>query len=141
MSPPTLGQALAEFRAANDIPADADTAPDWAVLILGLTLRMRNRPWRRTAVLAHDIHHVLTGYPCTLIGEFQMAAWEAASGGFPNFGARCMCTPLIILGMVLAPRRTLAAFCRGRRTRNLHSRTIDEGLLAMPLDGLRTQVK
>ena len=133
MSPSTLGEALAEFRKANGIPADADTAPFWTVRIAGVAVRLRNRPWRQKAVLAHDLHHVLTGYPCTLTGEFQMAAWEAASGGFPSWGARCMCTPLILAGLILAPRRIIAAFQLRRRTRNLHGQMIDETFLAMPL--------
>jgi hypothetical protein len=37
MSQPSLGQVLAEFRKANDIPADADTAPFWTVRIAGVT--------------------------------------------------------------------------------------------------------
>ncbi|MDB5422416.1 MAG: hypothetical protein JWR59_2363 [Brevundimonas sp.] len=133
MTPSTLGQALTAFRRANGIPADADTAPFWTVRIAGLAVRLRNRPWRQKAVLAHDLHHVLTGYPCTLTGEFQMAAWEAASGGFPSLGARCMCAPLILAGLIVAPRPTLAAFRRGRRTRNLHGQRIDEAFLAIPL--------
>jgi hypothetical protein len=35
---------------------------------------------RRKAVLKHDIHHLVTGYPSTFTGETEISAWEIGSG-------------------------------------------------------------
>ncbi|PYS76753.1 MAG: hypothetical protein DMF66_12990 [Acidobacteria bacterium] len=39
-----------------------------------------NTEGRRRAVRFHDVHHVLTEYPTTWRGEFEIAAWEIATG-------------------------------------------------------------
>ncbi|MFN5848184.1 MAG: hypothetical protein ACK43K_06810, partial [Chitinophagales bacterium] len=42
---------------------------------------------RRKAVLKHNIHHLLTGYKSELLGEFEITAWEIASGCMNYFAA------------------------------------------------------
>jgi len=129
----TAGEALADFRAANGIAPGADQASHFSVRIGPLTLRFANAAWRRRAVAAHDLHHVLTGYGCTVIGEFEMAAWEASSGGFPSTAALAVCGVLVLGGLALAPRRTVAAWRRGKAWRNLHLVSIEDALLDRPL--------
>ena len=137
---PTLRAALAEFRRANRLPADETAITSWTRRLGPVTLRLPNFAWRREAILAHDLHHVLTGYPCTLSGECQMAAWEFGAGRMPHWAATWFCLPLVPLGLVWAPRRTLAAFLDGRRSRSLHeSRAIDR-LLAVPLQAARLEI-
>lgn len=41
--------------------------------------RLTTSGWRKKAVPYHDLHHVLTGYPFSPAGEFEMAAWEFRS--------------------------------------------------------------
>ena len=139
MSALTVGQALAAFQAANRIDPAATAAPTWSVRIGPLTMRFSNYRWRRQTLAAHDLHHVLTGYSCTLRGEFEMAAWEAASGGFPNAGAAAVCGGLIVAGLIACPRRTLRAWRRGRASRNLHRAPLVATLLARPLPDLRRE--
>jgi hypothetical protein len=134
----TVGETLAAFRRANGIPAGE--AATWTCDIGPVRLRLPNFRWRRRAVLLHDLHHVLTGFPCTLRGEFQVAAWEFAAGRFPHAGATLFCLPLVALGMLWSPRAIWSAFLRGRRARSLYGIETDDALLALPLGALRARV-
>jgi hypothetical protein len=132
----TLAEALAAFRRANGLRADETTAATWTCQLGSLALRLPNFAWRRRAITAHDLHHVLTGYPCSIPGEIQMAAWEFASGGMP-IAAALFCMPLITAGLVWSPRRLWRAFQRGCRVHNLHGAGAGDALLALPLDVAR----
>jgi hypothetical protein len=48
--------------------------------------------------------------------------------------------PLVLAGAALMPRRTFAAWRRGRRCRTLYDAEILAGLLAMPLAQARERV-
>jgi hypothetical protein len=136
----TLREALAAFRQANGLPADETASASWTCRLGPLTLRLPNFTWRRRAILAHDLHHVLTGYPCTLRGECQMAAWEFAAGRMPHPAAALFCLPLLPLGLIWTPRRMLRAFRRGRRSRSLHESKAIDRLLAAPLQAARVEL-
>ena len=137
---PTLGAALVEFRRANGLPADETASASWTCRLGPVTLRLPNFAWRRRAILAHDLHHVLTGYPCTLGGECQMAAWEFGAGRMPHWGAALFCMPLVPLGLLWAPRHMLRAFVDGRRSHSLHDSKAIDRLLAAPLPAARADI-
>jgi hypothetical protein len=99
-----------------------------------------NFAWRRRALLAHDLHHLLTGYPCTLRGECCIAAWEFGAGKMPHWAASAFCMPLILLGLVTSPSATWRAFCRGRRGRSLHGLERLDHIVAAPLQAASTVV-
>lgn len=136
---PTVGEALVEFRKACGLDDECATT-SWTCRLGPLAVRLPNFNWRRRAILAHDLHHLLTGFPCTMRGEFQMAAWEFGAGPMPHWGATLFCLPLVLAGSLWAPSRMLRAFVAGRRSRSLHgSRAIDYLLIA-PLDLAKTHV-
>ena len=135
----TLGEALAEFRRANGIPRDE--ARSWTCRLGPLTLRLPNFRWRRRAILRHDLHHLLTGYPCTLRGECQVAAWEFAAGRFPHPAATLFCLPLVAAGVLWSPRAMWSAFTAGRRSRSLYARDDTDTLLATPLGSVQTAAR
>lgn len=134
----SAGEALADFRRANGLAVDS--VPSWTCDIGPLRLRLPNFRWRRRAIATHDLHHVVTGYPCTLRGEFQLAAWEFAAGRFPHPGATLFCLPLVALGMLWSPRAMWSAFLRGRRARSLYGIGNENALLGLPLAALRARV-
>jgi hypothetical protein len=135
----TLGRALAEFRRANGIPCNE--VRSWTCRLGSLTLRLPNFRWRRRAILRHDLHHVLTGYPCTLRGESQMAAWEFAAGRFPHPAATLFCLPLVAAGLFWSPRAMWAAFTAGRCTTSLYAVTDTDALLATPLGNMTVALR
>lgn len=134
----TVGSALAAFRAANGLSADEALKPSWPCRLGPLEVRLPNFRWRRRAILAHDVHHVLTEYPCMMRGEFQMAAWEFGAGRIPHWAAAWFCLPLVLAGLAWSPARIARAFLDGRRSRSLHGTEIGETLLAVPLSEVRS---
>lgn len=136
----SVAEALALFRATNDVPADSATAPRWFFGLGPLRIHLPNFRWRRRAVERHDLHHILTGYPCSIRGEFQMAAWEFAAGRYPHPGATVICLPLIAGGAIFTPRSLWRAFLEGRRARSLYTLELTERLRHGPLDVLAARV-
>ena len=137
---PTLRAALTAFRAANGLSTREAEQPTWACRLGPFTLRFPNFAWRRRAIEAHDLHHVLTGTPCTLRGECRMAAWEFAAGRMPHWGAAAFCLPLVLFGALAAPQTTWRAFLAGRCARSLHGVTLDADILDAPLPAARVSV-
>jgi hypothetical protein len=134
----TLREAQAQFLSANGLPADGgEHARAWNCRIGRITLTLPNFAWRKRAIVRHDLHHVITGYECGLVGEFEMAAWEFAAGRFNHICATAFCLPLVTMGAVAAPRRTFAAFMRGRASETLYESPLDRALLDMPLHAAR----
>jgi hypothetical protein len=137
---PSVGAALAAFRSENGLCQGEREARLWWLRFGGWVWPLPNFRWRRQAIDAHDVHHLLTGYPCTAAGEAEIAAWELGAGRFPHWGATLACMPLVLAGAALMPRRTFAAWRRGRRCRTLYDAEILAGLLAMPLAQARERV-
>jgi hypothetical protein len=136
----TASEALASFYAQHDLPADGGhTAPRWRMTLGPLALTVPNFRWRSRALPVHDLHHLLTGYPCSPAGEFEMAAWEFAAGRYPHPGATAFCLPLVGVGALLQPRRTFAAFLRGRRSRTLYGQGLTPAVLQASLAQLKAR--
>lgn len=93
----------------------------WVKLQLGpIPLRLWNFPARKRAVKLHDLHHVATGYNADWLGEFEISAWELG-GSCGGFGAAWLINSQgLVAGALRAPRRTFAAFVRGRQSRTLY---------------------
>jgi len=137
----TLGEARAQFHALHGMPADGGYAAPWWSMRLGwLRISLPNFSWRRQAVPRHDLHHILTGFPCSPAGEMQMAAWEFAAGRYPHPLATAFCLPLVGVGALLFPRRTFGAFLQGRRSATLYRQPVDDDLLATPVCEVRERL-
>jgi hypothetical protein len=87
--------------------------------VSGWTITLPNPPARRRAVALHDLHHVLTGYGTDWAGELEISAWEVRAGLGGRWVAWLICMPMMLLGFVQRPRRTLAAFRAARGARSL----------------------
>ena len=118
---------LAEHIAEHNLCPGSTTVESW----LGAHwLRVRVGKWTvpliplwglKRAHIAHDVHHVLTGYPTTLKGECELAAWELSSGGCRwNLFFWVDRIAVFGLGLVCHPRATLTALRRGRGCHNLY---------------------
>jgi hypothetical protein len=70
----------------------------------------------------------MTGYPMTVRGEFQMAAWELGAGWYRHWGATCFCAPLLVIGLFWSPTKMIAAYKAGSRTTSLYSALDEEDL-------------
>lgn len=113
-----MNDPLPGFRAKHGLAER--TASHWHLRLGPAALRLPNFAWRQAAIDAHDLHHVMTGYPLTMRGEIQLAAWEWGAGRYPDWRATAFCAPLIVMGVMLMPRRTWSAFRRGRTCQSLY---------------------
>jgi ubiquinone biosynthesis protein Coq4 len=136
----TVGEALRAFRAENGLCHNEREARWWIVRADLAFFPLPNFAWRRRAIDAHDVHHLLTGYPCTVEGELLIAAWEFGAGRYPHWGATLFCGPLVLAGLLLMPQRALAAWRRGRRNRSLYRCADLDRLAEMPLTAARALV-
>lgn len=133
----TVQEALASFYDRERLPRNGSDARRWAIRIGPVSVVLPNFSWRAKALPLHDLHHLLTGYPCTPSGEFEIAAWEFAAGRFPHPFATAFCLPLVGMGALLRPRRTFRAFVRGRASTTLYAQGLSEGLLCADIEQLK----
>jgi len=147
-SPALQTRALLEDHIQNHgLCPGADTLEDWMgqdsiVFRLGseLTLKIPLGRFKR-GLVAHDTHHVLTGYGTDFRGEVETAGWELASGGCSNqFAYWLDRLGLFLIGIILYPRVSVRAIRRGWGSRNLYSMTPEE-ILDSDVDSLRNRIR
>lgn len=137
----TLARARDDYFRVNDFGADGGYGAAWVDFKLGpIPMPFPNTPSRKRAVRYHDLHHALTGYATDLRGEFEISAWEIASGCADHVAAWQLNLSGMVGGLFVIPRRTFAAFVRGRRSRNLYRATYDEALLARRVGEMRGEL-
>ena len=137
----TAAQALTMKRAEQGLDPAYDTAPTWPFTIGPVTIPMPNFSWRRAAIQRHDIHHILTGYPFTMRGEFQVATWEFAAGRYPHWGATLLLLPLVVMGLFWSPTAIWRAFVKGRGERSLYRPELRDAAGRMPMEVLAEKTR
>jgi hypothetical protein len=95
---------------------------------------------RRAAIPFHDLHHVLTGYQATPLGEAEIGAWEIATGLHRFWSGWVLDLFALGYGVAIAPHRTYRAFIRGRHSRNLYGADYTDELLDTGLDEMREKL-
>lgn len=137
----TLEQARTEYFRFNGFGEDGGYGAKWVDFKLGpIPFPIPNTPQRVEAVRYHDLHHVMTGYQTDFLGELEISAWELASGCADKTAAWVLNFGGYAAGMVLAPRRTLRAFVRGRHSSNLYRRRFDDALLSRTVGETRREL-
>ncbi len=143
MTAQTAQEALGEFLVAQKLAKKNDGREDWYggnwfySSILGVRVPIFPRFGFRQGLPAHDLHHMLNGYPTSWVGECETAAWELASGGCGRHVAYWIDSVFFLaIALPVAPMRTVRAWRRGLHQRNLY-RLDPERLLAMDLVEVR----
>ena len=128
------------FLAANKLSVQEYTAPTFTLRIFGLALKFPNTAARKRAVPLHDLHHVLTGYGTSWIGEAEIGAWELRAGCnsfityFLNGGG-------VVIGLFLSPRRVWRAFRAAKGQHTLYREPVPyERLLRMSVGEIRRRL-
>ena len=139
----TLGEARARLFALGGLGEDGGYGDAWVKLRLWrVPIWFPNTQGRRRAVRFHDLHHVLTGYPTDWRGEFEIAAWEIATGIGRRYCAAWLLNLLgFACGLVVFPRSVYRAFLRGRRSANLYFTEWDDALLARRVGEMRRRLR
>lgn len=143
MDDKTPREILNRFYSDNNFGADGGESKSYVKIDFTPKIHMYfpNFDARRKAVLKHDIHHILTGYETTLIGESEISAWEIGSGCKKYWAALMLDTSGLMMGILINFWRVLKAFARGRRTKNLyHELFSDEEALDMKISDLREKL-
>ncbi|MGK3997958.1 hypothetical protein [Sorangium sp. So ce1024] len=137
----TMRQARAIYFDVNRFGADGGYGDAWVDFKLGpLPVPFPNTQARVRAVRYHDLHHVLTGYDTNTIGEFEISAWELGAGCKDFVAAWQLNLGGLFAGLLSAPRRTVRAFFRGRRSESLYGRPF-EALLDRTVSDLRREMR
>jgi hypothetical protein len=138
----TLGEARARLFASGGLGADGGYGDAWVRLKLWrFPLMFPNTKGRRRAVRFHDLHHVLTEYPTTWRGEFEIAAWEVANGVGKYWEGWLLDLLGFACGLFVFPRSVYQAFLRGRRSANLYFEKWDESILAVRVGEMRHRLR
>ena len=140
----TLEQARAAFLAQNGFSL-ATYDERWArVRVAGIPIIFPNVRSRRRAIRFHDLHHVLTGYATTLVGEAEIGAWEIAATfgdrGGAYWAAWLLNSMMFMIGLLIAPRRVVRAFKRGRRCTSLYRLGWSDAFLARNIEDVRREL-
>lgn len=137
----TLLDARTALFARTGIAPDGGYDQRWVRLELGpIPLFIPNTRARKDAVRFHDLHHALTGYETNWVGEFEISAWEIATGCADKSFAWMINLQGMAGGTVTWPRRTFRAFVRGLRSRNLYRERFDDALLSASLEDTRERL-
>ena len=107
----TLREARDAYLAANGFTVAAYDHAWTDASFLGVRFRVPNTEAHRVGIMLHDLHHVVTGFGTDLVGEGEISAWEARRGLAPlGFYVGGIVASGVLLGLLLAPRRTLRAW-------------------------------
>jgi hypothetical protein len=137
----TLRHARDDYFAVNGFGPNGGYDDAWVDFKLGpIPMPFPNTPARKRAVRYHDLHHALTGYATDIIGEFEISAWEIASGCADHVAAWQLNLSGMVGGLFAAPRRTWRAWVRGRQSRNLYRASYDDALLARTVGEMRHEL-
>jgi len=125
----SLQSARARYFEANGFGRNGGYDSAWVDFKLGpVPFPFPNTTPRKRAVQYHDLHHILTGYGTNFAGELEISAWEIGSGCKGYAAAWQLNLGGMAAGALGMPRKTWAAFRRGRSSRNLYGSRIDEVL-------------
>jgi hypothetical protein len=133
---PSVREARSAYFRDNQFGDDGGYGARWVRFQLGpIPLAIPNTAARVRAVAYHDLHHLATGYATDYRGEFEISAWEIGAG-CKGYGAAWLINLAgLFAGLVVCPRRTVAAFLRGRANDTLYGREL-EPLLDHPVEVL-----
>lgn len=131
------------YLAENGFTLEAYDARWTKATIFGVPVVVPNTKRHRWAIMLHDLHHVATGYGTDMAGEGEISGWELGRG----LGSLGLYVGSIVLfgaigGLVVAPRRTWAAFRASAAARRslFHAEEPYEQLLEGDVGALRSRL-
>ncbi|ABC29721.1 hypothetical protein HCH_02949 [Hahella chejuensis KCTC 2396] len=129
-----IEQALNAFYKESGFELETGKRPAFVEVFVGcLLIPLPNVETRRKYIKYHDLHHVITGYGASQVGEGEVSAWELGTGSMLHPILMFMNLIAISTAMAVSPRRVFKAYLLGCKSRNLYCpkvrRRIDNGEL------------
>jgi hypothetical protein len=127
------------YLAENGFTVDEYEARWTKASFFMLDFAVPNTKKHRAAIMLHDLHHVATGFGTDLAGEGEISAWEVRAGlrGLGLYVGAIVVSGAL-MGLMLAPRRTIRAWKAANGARALWTRGLPyDALLAKKIDELR----
>jgi len=136
-----MREALQTYFQANGFAQDGGYAAKFVRVQIGpLAFFVPNTKARQRLLPFHDVHHVVTGYRTTPVGEAEIGAWELASGCSQFRTAWFLNGMAFSLGCVLDPGAVQRAWARGRRTRNAYLLNYQSDLIDKPVAQVKREL-
>jgi hypothetical protein len=138
----SVGRGRDAYLAENGFTLAAYDAPWTQASFLSIDFAVPNTKPHAAAIRLHDLHHVATGFGTDLAGEGEISAWEVR-GGLRGVGlyVAFIVVSGALMGLLLAPRRTLRAWHVAKTARPLWTLGVPyEELVGMSVDQLRSLV-
>jgi len=113
---------LKQYYIKSPFGEDGGLFTDIAHVYVGpYLIPIRNSPQRKAVIPYHDLHHMVSGYNNSRIGEGEVGAWELGT----NCWNRPVTVPLnlggMVTGLLYSPSRLYKAFILGCQCRNLYN--------------------
>jgi hypothetical protein len=137
----TLSEARELYFEENGFGDDGGYDAAWVDFKLGpIPFPFPNSSPRVRAVRYHDLHHLVTGYETSFVGELEISAWEIGSGCADMLAAWYLNLGGMGFGALIAPTKVWRAFVRGRRTKNFYREPFDAALLSRTVGEARASL-
>lgn len=130
-----LDDALHTFYANSGFDVETGKRPLFVDVFIGcLLVPLPNVDTRRKYLKYHDLHHVITGFDASQIGEGEVSAWELGTWSLIHPILMFMNLIAISTALAISPKRVFKAYLLGCKSRNLYCpkvrRRIDSGELS-----------
>lgn len=135
----TVKEILSDFYKINQFDADGGASQNWVWIKFGFfSVPMPNTNSRKSAIFAHDLHHLISQNNTTWKGEAAVSAWEIAAGGWSNLYFPWLLTLWALgVGVLFYPSHTAASFRKGLTMKNaLFLQKTQQEILALKVDEL-----
>lgn len=140
----SIREALSRHYAPHGLSPDGGAGrPYFFIRVSRLSIPALNPGLRKRALLAHDIHHLVTGYNTVFSeGEMIIAGHEIGAGCGGYVFAWLVNLWMYALGVFVTPRAMFAAFVRGRRSGSLyHHPRIEKDVREMTIADVRSLLR
>jgi len=144
VAPPAMTVRAARdlYLSENGFTTASYTEEHARLSFFGLPIVIKNSEGRKRGLPCHDLHHVALGFGTDLPGECEISAWELRTGA-PGYGAFVwyLLVQTTLLGLLIAPLRTVRAFRAAARHRSLYRAPLPMAqLLEMDVAALRAHL-
>lgn len=131
---------LASYYLQSPFGKDGGVGKPTATVYAGpYLIEIPNTERRKYFIPYHDLHHIVTGYGNSRIGEGEIGAWELGTDCWQEPQAVLLNLAGMTTGLLYSPGRIYRAFLHGCNCHNLYALDV-KALLGMPFEQVECSV-